>query len=682
MYKNWYQKKKQEEEDSKELKRKFEETMAGWTAEDWNKFRTGKFDIELEPNVEAEERLKLEEEKIDQIIDGSFWNLENPDFEKLSDEEIGKKGKVLLQQLKPFYRKDLIKPFHVDRIMINLNRELDEELDYNQELYRFEPERWYSKTEIIIDEESEDIWYKPRWDRAVENMKKAEASGLQKKDILITSARVGYISLKELYEEKISSDLDQKELKRYAKSKDALKQLIFLYVVKRAQQRDDKAAHLIYEMYKDAVQKKAEFWIHSIEKKRGIKFKQEGELGLEDIRQTARVFLSMLIRGDDPEAIFEQIKKLDDPKNIETYFTRELGGKIKKLIKTLSDRLKQKAKEYAEFSKLEGQIEELLTIGLSRFNENEVDELMKKIEAACQIAINPKKKRRITYREFIITKKMSPRIRQIYNKYCESEDLIIESNSKGYPWLNGDKFNEFTENEIKELKKIIKDAEDKASANEYNNWYTYRAFLTQEDFNDNEKKMYEIYSSLEDFLYTRCYPALRSIRIEIQSISNPYSWFFATNWFNDKIFDAVKNKNFTNWLLGGKQSEKKSSGALIDLMNNWIRSAYFMKDTMKGIFKEEFIETSFPKDPNKSETGHSKRPEVIDEMVNQRIEEYSKEKKVKARSLKVIEDCLRRKLNLNDLTYEEIAATYGLTRRHVIRIWKQFEEWLNHKVKK
>ncbi len=680
MYKNWYQKKKQEEEENKERKRKIDETMASWTAEDWHKFRTAEFDIVVEPNLEAEERMKREEEKTDQIIDGSFWNLENPDFDQLSDDELGKRGKVLLQQLKPFYRKDLIKPFQVDRIMINLNRELNEGLDYNQELYRFEPNGWYRQTELIIDGDGDDIWYKPKWDQAVENMRKAKERGLLKNYVPSIASKTGYINLRELYEEKVFSGLDYKELERCAKSNDALDQLFFLYVIKRAQRQDEIAAQLIYEMYEDAVLRKAEYWVKTIEKKRGLKFKQDGELGLDNIQQMARVFLNMLITGDDPEAIFEQIKKLDDPRNIETYFTRRLGSKLKILIKTFSDRLKEKAKEYTEFKKIEGFSEGLLNIALSRFDKNELEQLMRKIEAARSIARNPKKKRRTTYREFINTDRLDNRVKQLYSKYCEREDFLIDHKIKGYPSLDDEKFNEFTGDEKNELEKIIKDADGKASANEHDDWYSYREFLDKETFTENEKKMFEIYSNTEDFLYIEYYPRLGIIRLDMQTFSNPYSWFSAVNWFNDKRFIAAKNKNFTNWLLGGKQSGKKSSGALIDLMNNWIRSSYFMKDTKKGLFKEEYIETGFQKKIIKSGTGLSRKPEVIDEMVNQRIAEYSKEKIVKGRTLNVIEDCLRKKLKLNNLTYNEIADTYRISRRQVIRIWKQFEEWLNKKI--
>jgi len=449
-------------------------------------------------------------------------------------------------------------------------------------------------------------------------------------------------------------------------------------VIKRAQKQDEIAAKLIFETYENAVLRKAEYWIKTIQEKRGIKFKQDSELGVENIKQMARVFLNMLITGDDPEAIFEQIKKIDDSRNIETYFTRRLGSKLKILIKTFSDRLKEKAKEYTEFKKIESFSEGLLNTALNRFDKKELEQLMKKIEAARNIAGKPKKKRRTTYREFINTDKMNDRIKELYRKYCEDEDFFIEHNVKGYPSLDDKRFIEFTDDEKSEFEKIIKEADDKASANEHDVWYTYREFLNQETFTENEKKMFEIYSCTEDFLYTEYYPRLGMIRLDMQTFSNPYSWFSAINWFNDKRYIPAKNKNFTNWLLGGK----KSSGALIDLMNNWIRSSYFMKDTKNGLYKEEFIETSLQKRPNELKAGLSAKPEMIDKMVRQKIAEYSKEKKTKVRNLKVIEDCLRKKLKLNNLTYDEIADAYRISRRQVIRIWKQFEEWLNDKVKK
>lgn len=685
MYKNWYLKKKQEEKERKELKKKIDETMASWTAKDWNDFRTAEFDIVVEPNVEAEERIKREEEKTDQIIDGSFWKLDNPDFEELSDEEIGKKGKELLQQLKPFYRTDLIKPFDVESIHINITKEIKKDCSYNGEHYEIHPESWSSenKTGYVIDCDRNNIYYKPKADRTYARMEEARKKGLLKNWVpsIASYESDTHISLRELYEERIEEGMDHKQLKKYAYSNDMLDQIFFLYVVKRAQKQDEIAAELIFKMFENAVLRKAEFWIKNIQKKRGITFKQDGELGLENVKQMASIFLNMLITGDNPEAIFEQIKKIDDPRNIEAYFTRKLGSKLKLLIKIFSERLKEKAKEYTEFKKLENGIEQLADLSLRRFNKNEVDEFIKKIEAARSIAKNPKKKRRTTYREFIKTEKMNDRIQQLYKIYIEAEDFLIDHKWKGYPSLDDDKFNDFTDEEKNEFEKLRKKADSKASTNEYNDWYTYREFLDKENFTENEKQMFEIYRSWEDFLYTEYYPRLWNIRLDLQTFSNPYSWFSAVNWFNDKRFIATKNRNFTNWLLGGKQSGKKSSGALIDLMNNWIRSAYFMKNTIKGVFKEEFIETGFQKKSNEFKVGLSRRPEVIDEMVNQRIGEYTKEVRIKKRNLKVIEDCLRKKIKLNDLTYDQIAETYGISRRQVIRIWKQFEEWLNSKIK-
>ena len=672
MYKNWYQKKKRAEEESKERKIKIYKTMSSWTEEEWEKFRTAEFDIVLEPNKEAEERMNCEEEKIDQIIDGSFWNLENADFDELSDEEVGKRGRELLQRLKPFYRKNLLKPFQVEPTRINLDLELKENLKYDERLYRFEPDSRYGEIKLI-DEELEDIWYKPNWDQAVENMRKADERGLLK-DVLFTAAsKMGRVSLRELYEQRVADGLDYKELEELARSNDALDQVLFLYVVKRAQRQDEIAARVIYKMYEDAVIKKAEFWIKRIEERRGIKFKQDGELGRENIKQISKVFLNMLITGDDPEAIFEQIKNLNNPRNIETYFTRKLGSKLRTLIKDFSNGLKEKAKEYNEFKKLEGVVEHLLDLGLSRFDKQEVDEFMKKIDAARFISSNPKKKRRTSYREFINSDKLNDRVKQLNEKYCEAEDFLISHKMEGYPSLYDKRFNEFTDEEKSSFKKILEEADHKASANEYEKWYTYREFLDQENFTENEKQMFEICKSFEDFLNTEYYPRLRMIRLEIMTLSNPYNWFSAADWFNDKKFKATKNKNFTNWLLGGY----KSNGAFINLMNNWIRSSYFMKDTGKGLFKNEFIEIHYKEEPDMPGYIFNTDEEEIDEMIAEKIDDYRSKYSIKKRSLKIIEDCFREKLKLNELTYDEIADSYGISKRQVIRIWKKFEAWMN-----
>lgn len=679
MYKNWLKEKIRERKEVEENKKKIDDIMSKWTAKDWYDFKTAEFDIVVEPNKEAEERMEREEEKTDQIIDGSFWNLEKPDFEELSDEEIGKRGKELLKQLKPFYRKDLLKTFSVQSIQINITKEIKKSCSYNSKLYEIKPESWSSDEKIgyVIDCDGDNIYYKPKADKYYERLKEARKKGLLKNHApsIAIFEKHTHVSMRELYEERIEEGLDHRKLKDYAYSNDILNQIFFLYVIKRAQKQDEIAAKLIYQMYENAVIRKAEYWIKSIEEKRSIKFKQDSELGRENVRQVAKVFLNMLITGDDPEAIFEQIKKLDDPRNIETYFTRKLGSKLKILIKIFGDRLREKAKEYNEYKKLEGVIGQLLDMSMNRTDKNELIQFMKKIETAREIAKNPKKKQRTTYRDFINPTKLNDRIKQLYSCYCESEDFLIAHKIQGFPSLDNEEFNQFSDEEKSELEKIKKEADSKASFNEYDDWHTYREFLDKDNFTENEKRMFEIYTSWEDFLYTEYYPRLGMIRLDMQTFSNPYSWFSAINWFNDKIYKAVKNKNFTNWLLGGK----KNSGALIELMNNWLRSANFMRDTKKGLFKDELIEGRVPDSQKEVPFHYNENSEKIGELVSQKIEEYISKHKIKERSLKIIEDCFRKMLKLNDLSYDEIAGTYGITRRQVIRIWKEFEEWLNIK---
>ncbi|MBE0550829.1 MAG: hypothetical protein IH619_00420, partial [Ignavibacterium sp.] len=601
MYKNWLKIKKQEEKERLELKRDIDERLSKFTAKDWKEFRETEFDVKVIPDKEAELRMIEEERKVDSIIDGSFWKIDNPDFNELSDEEIGMRGKELLQQLKPFYRNDLIRPFSVQSIHINITKEIKENCTYNGELYEIKPESWSSKdkTGYVIDCDRNNIYYKPKANRYYAKIEEARKKGLLKNWIpsIATYENDTHISLRELYEERVDEGLNSKKLKNYARSNDMLDQIFFLYVIKRAQKQDEIAAGLIAEMYENAALRKVEYWLKRIEEKRHVKFKKDSELGKENVQLVAKIFLRMLITGDDPEAIFDQIKKLSDPRNIEIYFTRKLGSKIKILVEIFSKRLKDKAQEYQEFKKNEGFIERLLNAELSSYEKNEITELKKKIVAAGEIAKNTKRKRRTTYRDFIKTDKLSQRIKLLYDIYCESEDFLITHKVKGFPSLEDEKFNDFADEEKMEFEKVRKEADSKASTNEYNDWYTYREFLDETEFTDNEKKMFEIYKKWEDLLNTQFYPMLGAIRLDMQTFSNPYSWFSAVNWFNDKIFKAAKNKNFTNWLLGGMgiNEKKPTRGALIDLMNNWLRSSNFMKDTRRGIFKDELLEVPYVK---------------------------------------------------------------------------------------
>ena len=144
----------------------------------------------------------------------------------------------------------------------------------------------------------------------------------------------------------------------------------------------------------------------------------------------------------------------------------------------------------------------------------------------------------------------------------------------------------------------------------------------------------------------------------------------------------------------GINEKKPTRGALIDLMNNWLRSSNFMKDTRRGIFKDELLEVPYVKKSAKikklktedsEDENYEEQVSVIsfDEnfekregLIEKKLMEYKKETNAMDKHIEIIKVCLEKKLKRNDIKYEQIAKEFKLTRRHIIRIWKKFEVWL------
>lgn len=702
MYKNWLQIKKQEEKERVERKKEIDDIMSKWTVEDWNKFRAAEFDIVVEPNKEAEERMIEEERKVDSIIDGTFWTNENLDFEELNDEACGKRGKEILVQIKPYYRKDLVKTYEVEHLLIFIKKEIRTDFTVDESKYRIESERWSNEeTGPVIDCDNDNIWYKEKWERIRANIEKARERELLKHHVpsIASYHSEAYTSLRELYEEKIEQGLNHHQLKKMAYSKDLLDQLFFLYTIKRAQRQDEIAAELLYKMYENVAAITAAKWIKSIELKRGIKFKAGSELDIVDIQITAKYFLKLLITGDDPAALFEYIKQLDDPRNIELIFTRKLGKKIKDLTKYMRGYLGKEVEELKNFQQVEKFIELSMNNEYTKFDQEKVKIFIEKIMAARENAKNPKKRSRTTYREFIKIDKLNEQIKKLITIYYEKEDRLISYKHKGFPSLDDENFDAFSKDEKDEFERIKKDAESKAYQSEYNDWHAYQIYIDEDELSEDEKIMYEIYKKYDTLMNTEYYPSIGAKRLGIQAMSNPLSWFSAIKWFNDKIYDAKKNNNFTKWLLGGEGNP----GALIELMSNWLYSSNYLKDTKRRIFKDEFVEvinTQNLTDTDQSQSKYiskkklkaiesdeednieedyytiDKEIEENNEPIERKLNEYKKELKIKDKHVQILRACLEKKFKDPNITYEQIGTEFKLSRRQIIRIWKKFESWL------
>jgi len=706
MYKNWLQEKIQKRKELEELKKEINERFSKFTAKDWQDFRDADYKIELVENPNTAKFFEREAEKVEQLLDGTFWNLDNPDFDELTDEQIGKKGKEVLGLLKPFYRKDLVKPFDVESVYINLTREIKNGLTTNDDEYRIEPEPWCKpENDFIIDCDGNNIWYREKWERSQANIEKAKQLGTFKNyaPSLASYKSHAYISLRELYEEKIENGLTAKELHSYVKSNDVLNHLFFLYVIKRAQKQDEEAAKLLMEMYQRAVESSAEYWIKRLEEKLNIKFRPESELGIDNVKRIAKIFLGMLITGDDPEAIFDYIRHLDDDRNIELYFTRKLGKKIKDLVKIFKEHLKKKAEEYKKAECIGPLLELALKKELEIFPNDEVESFYKKIAAAKLIAKYNKPSERTTYRNFIQSDKLSERIRALTNLYYQREDYFIQIKQKGFPCLDDKKFDAFTQEEKEEFRRIRDRAEKKAHANEYYYWHTYMDFIDDDELTENEKKIYEVHKKWEKYYNSDYAMMLEGIRLELATFSDPYSWFSSYKWFNDKIYNASKNNNFTNWLLKGNPPKPS---ALESQLRQWIRSKEFM---INGRIKDEYIEinqyqegkekslynedefgdekfeneSSFsnPIEPNSFSTQPQEKNNPIDRIIKKFLL-IKKNKNKRERNKELLKLWIDRKSKNEPINYEEIGTIFGLKKRQVIKLCKEFERFAKNDIKR
>lgn len=707
MYKNWLKKKQKEQQEAEEDKKKIDELLSKLTLEDWTKSKTDEFDIELVSNPEADKRLKREEEKVNSILDGTFWNLENLDFEELADEEIGKRGREILGLLKPFYRKDLYIPNAFKFVFINITKELRQDLTIDESEYRIEADRWSSKENgIIINCDEDNIWYRKKYESYCKNIEAARKAGkLKDFSPSLSSYHSGSnISLRGLYEERIENGFNARQLRKSAYSNDLLEELFFLYVIKRAQLQDDVAAELLFNMYENAVVRKAEFWIKGIELRRSIKFKQDRELGVENVKNMAMYFLRLLISGDDPEYLFEYIKKLDDKRNIELFFTRALGKKIKDLVKFAKRQLEEKTKEYKILQEIEERFTEILNYGIDRLPKDEVNEILTIINKAKEVIENKETREALTYRTFLHNMKLDDRLKELSKIYFEVEDYHRSLGIKrGYPCLDEPKFEKFTKQEKEEFFALVQKAESKTGIAKENRWYSYMELINADEFTETGKKVYKIITDFEETENNEFLPRYATKKIELAAFADPYSWLDLSNWFNDKKFNATKNNNFTNWLL--KSGNGKPS-AIEQMLLGWIRSETFMS---KEKFKAEFLEDNSDKKTKeylrenlKDESGldelsDEEYPEGINSYVDEAdligneaekhddanirkfIDRFLKTKvksdSKKQRNKNLLIRWIEKKNRKEAINYGELGKEFGLKKRQTIKVCKEFEEF-------
>ncbi len=705
MYKNWLKKKQEEQREAAADKKKIDELLSKMTIEDWAKFKSDEFEVKVEmPGVE--ESLKKEEEKVNSILDGTFWKLENLGFDELTDEQTGKRGREILEQLKPFYRKDLIKPNGFRWVFINFDKELRHDLTIDEDEYRIEPNRWSSNEHgIIINCDEDNIWYRKKYERSVENHRIAYERGYAKGNLInMGSGNEGRISLCDLYEEKIEEGLNTKQLKKYAYSNDLLEQLLFLYVIKRAQMQDEIAADLLFNMYRYAIERKAEYWIKGIEKQGGIKFKQEGELGVTNVKNMALNFLRLLISGDDPEYLFEHIKNIGEKRNIETYFTRALGKKIKDLVKYAKKQIEVKTQEYKKLQEIEEQALYLVNSILDRLLKDAVEKIVSQINRAKEIINNDDSRKALTYRTFLLDMNLTDRQKELSQIYFGVEDNLRSVGiRKGYPCLDEPKFEEFTDQEKEEFFKLVKNAESKERTAKHNRWYSYRELINADLFTEVEKQIYEITTKFEDNQNNVLAPMYSVRKLELAALADPYSWLNFTNWFNDKKFNATKNNNFTNWLL---KSSKGKPSAIEQMLLGWIRSETFVS---KKKFKAEFLEDNYSKknkeylvenfkndlefdefsddeyskgmnsngsDLDLIENDNSKYDDAdILNFIDRFLKTKTKSDRKKERNINLLIKWIEKKARQEVIDYEELGKEFGLKRRQTIKICKEFEEF-------
>ncbi len=602
------------------------------------KFRKDEFKIIVDQDPRFKKLLEKENEKVEQIVDRKFWSLDHTDFDKLCDENLGRKGMEILQLIKPFYQNDLVSPFESQRILINMTKELRADLRTDPSKYNITPEyRSNSKTGNVVDCNRPNIWLKERGDQILKNIQKDQHSSTSRGYIssVLSSVDDSDISLRELYEEKIEQGLDTTEMKKLAKSTDMLDQLLFLYVIKRAQNHDEIAANLLYTMYEKAVERHAEFWITGIEIKYEVKFNPDSELGKENVKHVAKLFLSMLIAGDDPEALITYIKKLDDHANIELIFTRNLGSKIKKLVKYIKRQLDLLSQEYQQCLDLGKSFDLLLSKKLEPFANNCIEIVKGRITEARRIS------------------------------------------------------NELT------------------TASDNNIWYDYRKFINENDFSEQEKIVYEIFKKHEELINVEYYPLLEMKWLQINSLSNPLNWFSMTNWFNNKIFDATRNDNFTNWLL---KSTKNKPGAIESLLLQWIRSKYYMKNNR---IKSEFItrikaaNNKLSKYRDEQKYGYKELSDQDNDLNEASMIRYNSEKTLKnnnpttdvdkliiaflenrrvkknwKRDYRLLQEVIKKNVMGEAKDYFKLGAQFGLKRRQTIKIYQQFKEFSAKTLKK
>ena len=679
MFQNW-------EKDQKQRKKRLEEINKDLTGKlenfDWNAFRFGKYEVKIESDRHFNKCVNQEYNRVNKVLDGTFWISEDSDFANINDEELGEKALEIWEILKPFYREDFYKPPVLVPLYINISKELPSGLTDNPKKYRVEPERLCNpEKDFIIDTGRANIWHK-RW--ALENelkRKLARALGLHRgpEPSFFDKLDRDRFSLKWLYENYVSN-WPSTELGKISKSNDLLERLIFLYVVKRAQNRDERAAEMLFEIFSEDAKQAAILFVSELKNNYGDKYDEWGELGIDDVTQMAYIFLRQLITGDDPARLLENISKLDDSRNIETVFTRKLGKKIRDKVGEVKVEIEQLRLKYQREERRETETIRALEREFSRFKKEEIGWIQFKREILRKGSKWTESQASPIYHRFIDLRKMTASEQRLFRYYSKVENGMLKNgcdfNGKpGNLLKEHDIFKDYDEVDLNRVHKIISDAAEHANR-----------FLDEDRLSQNERELFEIMDRYE-VLFLDIYAKQENIHLQIMALINPSIWITRSGWFNNKLFDATKNNSFKYWLFGTKKTDFR--GALWGMLSNWVTSSHILH--YDPVFRPKHISLNGPIEDRKSpdqnkkntyaevipDTGHRPPDEDarnMDKKIDQIIKKGVKEKKIKNKQVPIIRACIENNQEYGSPKYNEIAKLFNISERTVIRIFSKFKE--------
>ena len=150
--------------------------------------------------------------KVQQIIDDSFWTAKNDEIDEISDIKLGRQAQITWKKLKPFYRSELIRPPTFLKLIINLTKEIRDDVKSDDGKYRIEPASWSNEktTGLILQPYVDNIFLKSAFDSELKKISELEALA-KSKDLpgpYLDSGyqlSIGKTSLQKMYKENLTS---------------------------------------------------------------------------------------------------------------------------------------------------------------------------------------------------------------------------------------------------------------------------------------------------------------------------------------------------------------------------------------------------------------------------------------------------------------------------------------------